>query len=188
MRSSAGLSLFELLVSLALLAMISAGLAGALGVTIRTHDRATAVPESNANPISKARLRRWLAQAVPPNRLASFPVTFDGAPQRLEFTTLAAKGFAPDAGALRITVTSESEALLLSVTTLDDDGAAIATLEQDIVIGGVSEFEYFDPSDDSPGWVPIWQNKADLPAMVRITMPEARNTLWADFTVRLFQQ
>lgn len=188
MNSRAGLSLFELLVSLALLAMISAGLAGALGMTIRTHDRATAIPDSSVESIAKARLRLWLGNALPPTRLASFQTSFDGAPKQFEFTTLAKKGFAPEAAALRITVKSESGVLSLSVTTLDDDGAALATIGHDLFMGEVFEFEYFDSAAALPVWVPIWQSTAGLPAMVRIAVPEARKTVWPDFTVQLVQQ
>lgn len=189
MRSSAvtgkrhGLSLLELLVALALLALIAGGLVGAFGVGTQVFDRARSLGAHQDELAARRQLRSAVVQALPPTRITPFPNSFQGAPDRLQFVTLKDAPYAPDAAAMRFDVVWSGDVLALTVQTLDDTGATrqewVHTLSS-----GVQDvsFEFLDTVSDVPEWKPFWSDRADLPTLVRIT-GNGGTPRWVEFTV-----
>ena len=182
-QSCAGLSLLELLVSLALLALIAAGLAGAFGVGTQVYDRARALNEHQEELAARRQLRSALAQALPLYRITHFPNSFVGAPDRLQFVTLKETPYAPDASALKVEVLWASNNLTMQVEAIDDTGAVLASWDHTLArdVRNVS-FQYLDNSGDTPDWAPVWTGAPNLPALVQIT-GERGAPRWVDFVV-----
>lgn len=179
----AGLSLLELLVSLSLLALIAAGLAGAFGVGTQVFDRAQSLNSHQGEIAARRQLRAALMQALPPNRITPFPNSFVGAPDRLAFVTMAEAPFSTDAAALTYSVQWNGTALLLDVAAIDDEGAVINGW-QHVLASDVSNvtFRFLNTEGDSPVWQPTWADQPGLPALVQIT-GEGGAPAWVEFTV-----
>ncbi len=186
----AGLSLFELLMSLALLAAISTALAASLGLSIRVNDRAQTLGTSETPVIARLHLRRYLRLAAPPVMIAPFDTGFSGTATDMHFTTLAPAGFAPDAAALRVHVAVDGSALFMHVDLIGDDGASFDRLT--LPLGKEMhdlQLAYFNPgalpSDGTATWQSTWSNDApSLPTAVRITASQSMPD-WPDFIARL---
>jgi len=185
MTSRSGLSLFELLVALALLALIATGLAGALGMAVNVWDRSANLVASAEEVALRSRLRIWLRNATPPTRLTPFPAKFIGSPDGLSFVTLSDTPFSPEAAALRVTVTASGRSLSLTAQSIDDEGATISNIEGILAEDISPRFSYYAPDTDPPDWQDTWENTAHLPALVRIEAPEGSVPEWPDFVVRL---
>jgi prepilin-type N-terminal cleavage/methylation domain-containing protein len=153
MTRRAGLSLFELLIALALLALLSAGLAGALDMTLRLHDRVRATPEASEAAGLRIRLRNWLAAPVSPQRIVPYPTDLIAREDRLEFTTTHARDFAPGAAALRIVLTPQGQDLTMAITALDDDGEPLETY--DAKLPGTDPVRFRYPEGPRPAYVAI---------------------------------
>jgi hypothetical protein len=183
---SSGLSLMDMLVALALLGLIGAGLGATMTLMLRAGDRADHAEATAPALTARALLRRWLAQATPPGRLTSVDPHLEGTVDRLDFVTLAPTPFAPDAAALRVSVLMEDEVLMLRATPLDDDGRAgdpivrpLATLADGLVI------DYYDARAVPPGWADAWSGEAPyLPDLVRIRLEDGSEPAWPAFVVR----
>lgn len=185
MNARSGLSLFELLIALALLALIAVGLSGALRFAVAVHDRARMDPQQYEQVALKARLRSWLANATPPTGIAPYPVEFVGAATRLEFTTTYAKGFAPDAAALRVLVESDGGDLLMTITEMDDDGETLVAHTEIVAQDINPEFSFFEAQSDRPVWVGTWSNASRLPDLLRIAGTQTVDVDWYPFIVKL---
>jgi len=185
-RDRKGLSLMELLVALALVAVIAAALATTTSFGIRLLDRTEALAKDTPEIALRQRLRHWMRGAIPPTRLTRFPTALIGTEQQVIFTTLIPAPFAPDAAALRITVDVETEDLTMQVEELDDDGAVLnthtRTLAQDLRNGKIS---YFTDVPNDPGWRDMWDDPARQPDLIRITADPGSTPPWPEFTVRL---
>ncbi|WP_170574693.1 prepilin-type N-terminal cleavage/methylation domain-containing protein [Ruegeria atlantica] len=184
MNARSGLSLFELLIALALLALIAIGLSGALSFAVAVYDRVRLDPQQYEQVALKARLRSWLANATPPTGIAPYPVEFVGAATRLEFTTTHAKGFALEAAALRVLVESDGGDLLITITEMDDDGETLAT-HTEIVAQDISPaLSFFDSHLDDSAWGGTWSDASRLPDLVRIQATKNDNANWHTFIVK----
>lgn len=184
MNARSGLSLFELLIALALLALIAVGLSGALSFAVAVYDRAHLDPKQYEQIALKARLRSWLSNATPPTGIAPYPVDFFGAATRLEFTTTYAKGFAPNAAALRVLVEIDGSDLLITITEMDDDGQTLAA-HKGIVAQGINpKFSFFEARTDERVWDETWSDASKLPDLVRIEATRNDNANWHTFIVR----
>jgi hypothetical protein len=174
--------LFELLLALALLALIAAGLAAATGLGVRLYDRSVTLSGADEGAAMRVRLRSLIAAALPPTQLAGFPTDFEGRADGFAFTTLAAADLWPGAAALRVEVRSGGTELTMSIAPLDDDGHAGPT-EARVLAEGLSGpvFAYYDAAATPPGWQAQWEDHSRLPALVRIEDPSAA---WPEFTVR----
>lgn len=180
----AGLSLFELLIALALLALIGTGLASALGLGVRLNDRTAALSENAPEIARRIRLRALLEAAAPPSQIAPFPVSFEGTESGFAFTTLAMPEVFPSSAALRVSVRAEDRAIVLQLQAIDDGGGEVGLLTD--LLASEAEgiaFGYLDTTPD-PIWRETWESEAMLPALVRITVDGESTPLWPEFTVR----
>lgn len=185
MNPRTGLSLFELLVSLALLALLSAGLAAALNIGAQLYSRTTTLGVADEQVVLRGRLRGWLASAVPPAQLVPFPSRFIGTAEGLEFTTLAETPFAPDASGLRVSLAFDGGELRMAVRTMSDDGSTLAEFDHLLTSDtGAGSISYFDASSDPPEWRGSWQETTRLPDLVQITTDPTSRPDWPEFTVR----
>ncbi|MGB3317051.1 MAG: prepilin-type N-terminal cleavage/methylation domain-containing protein [Albidovulum sp.] len=183
MKGRSGLSLFEMLIALALLAFIAAGLSGSLGLSIRLLDRSRADPAVVESAALRARLRHWIANMAPQSLLTPFPNQFVGAGDHLTFTTMSDTPFAPDAAALVVTIAETEGTVTLSAASIDDGGTEIQVYQGVLArdVGKVS-ISYFAPDDDPPAWLSEWPDSGQLPALVRIEIGEGSVPDWPEFT------
>ncbi|MDA7966152.1 prepilin-type N-terminal cleavage/methylation domain-containing protein [Ruegeria sp.] len=184
MNTRSGLSLFELLIALALLALIAVGLSGALGFAIAVYDRARLDPEQSERVALTARLRSWLTNAAPPAGIAPYPIDFIGDEKRLEFTTIHSKGFAPEAAALRILVENDAGNLVGTISEMNDDGE-VSVVHTVIIAHDINPtFSYFEVDPDDPSWSGTWSDVARLPDLVRIEGAKGDAAAWHTFIVK----
>ena len=182
--SRSGLSLFELLIAMALLALIAAGLTGSIGLGIRLNDRTEDVAALHEPLAARRILRQLLQSALPPSRITPFDNRFDGGPQSLSFTTLGGKSLAPDAAALRVSVRLEGQALLLVIEAVDDLGGLSPVVDTSLVsaANGV-EILFLDRAADPPAWTDRWEDEDRLPSLVSIRAEPGSQPDWPEFTV-----
>ncbi|MGC1495033.1 MAG: prepilin-type N-terminal cleavage/methylation domain-containing protein [Sulfitobacter sp.] len=188
MTPRSGLSLFELLVALALLALIATGLVGALGLAVNVWERSAAISASTEEIALRSRLRIWLRQATPTSRLAPFPVRFAGQTDGFTFVTLSETPFAPEAAALRIGVTASGNTLTLTAQAIDDDGSGLSQIDGILAENITPRFSYYSKTANPPVWQETWDDTAQLPDLVRIQAPEGSTPEWPDFVVKLLLQ
>ena len=109
----------------------------------------------------------------------SFETYADG----FAFTTLSSRGMAPKAAALRVRLVAGSS-LLMKIYTLDDDGAEDLLLEQILTKSTPQiEFSYLDAATEPAEWRKEWQDRADLPSLIKITVVSETSSDWPDFIV-----
>ena len=186
MHRNAGLTLMELLISLALLALIAVGISSSLGLAVRIHDRSEAIGLQSGPVLYRIHLRHWLQTATPSSLLTPFPVRFEGAADRLEFFTLAETPQFPQAAALRIGLAAGAGKLALTVTAIADDGSELETLEKTLAEGASDvRFSYLSADQDTSDWLNAWHQDAGLPRAVKITVAPGSTPDWPDFIVRL---
>lgn len=175
--------MLELLVSLALLGLIAAGLAGAFGLGLQVFDRAQRLETTWPEIAARRQLRAYLLQAAPANRTTSFPTSFVGTPAKLEFVTLADAPFAPNSAALAIALKQQNNALILQVTVLDDSGLARETSTHPVSrdVRNV-QIRYLTRDNDELVWVTDWQSEMGLPALIDVTA-QGGTPPWVRFTV-----
>lgn len=184
--SRSGLSILELLVSLALLALIAGGLASSLNLGLRLFERSETLAETSAPLAIRARLRVYLSGAIPPSKLMPFPIAFTGSDTQFEFTTLRATPFAPEAAALRIRVAQNGDVLEARFTTVNQSGEVLNSWQEELaVLNGGLKISYFSADDADTGWQSTWENSARLPDLVRIETDQGSRPEWPEFTVRL---
>jgi prepilin-type N-terminal cleavage/methylation domain-containing protein len=186
MSRNSGLSLLELLIALALLALIAGGLAASMGLGVRLYDR-TSIQSDEVDEIAlRIRLRALLAAAEPPSPSLPFPGGLEGNANGFAFTTLAASQLFPESAALRVIVTGENGALQMRIEALDDNGRGFDNLSRTLAteISGLS-FGYYDDAEDSAAWLATWTETTRLPALVRIEAEAGSTPDWPEFTVRL---
>jgi len=184
-RKNAGLTLLETLVALALLAVIAAGLASSLNLGVRIYERVGKGDELAPEFAHRAIVRGWLSAAASLDRLSNIPTEFVAGETQLRFVTFAPTPFAPDAAALRVTVTT-GEGMSFTAETLDDQGDVLhqfdGVLSSDTVAAQIS---YWDSRADPPGWRSNWDDEARLPLLVRIQTNTQNASNWPEMTVRL---
>ena len=174
----AGLSLFEALIALALLALLAGTLGRAMGLGLRLWDR-TSAAETAHDPLgARVQLRRLLARALPPDRIVPFVSDFEGTEDGFSFTTLSTRSLAPGAASLRVTVRREGDRLMMDIAALDDGGTAVPVLSAPLATGVTGlRLSYGVPPQ------PVWREPAQLPALVQITADPGSTPDWPDFAV-----
>ncbi|WP_457645935.1 prepilin-type N-terminal cleavage/methylation domain-containing protein [Profundibacter sp.] len=181
-----GLSLFELLIALALLAFISLALASSFNLGSRLFVKSTEMAALSDELALRSRLRGWLATATPPSLLAGFALKFEGQSDGLTFVTLTPTPFAPDAAGLSVSIKSEDTTLSMTVIAFDDDGAELHRYSGTLANNTTEvRFSYFSATDEIPNWRTEWNETARLPDLVRIEMAEGSQPDWPEFTVKI---
>ncbi len=185
-RDRRGLSILELLIALALLAVISAALATTTNFGVQLFNRTEELSSDSAEIALRVRLRRWMETAVGPELIAGFPATFSGTHDGMQFLTLAPAPFAPESAALRVILTTQTDSLNLQVDEIDDNGAVLTSHSRVLATGirNVS-FSYYSTDPDTPGWHDTWAADTALPVLVRITADQGSTPSWPEFIVRL---
>lgn len=184
MNTRSGLSILELLIGLAVLALIAGGLSGAMGLGARVWDHSRGLSNLEEPLILRQRLRSWLSQANPPSHLTVFPSEFSGTLQNLHFVTFAQTPFAPEAAALKVHVELRETTLELRLEYLDDEGLVLKTdtrqLAQNVTDVRMS---YFDAKERDAGWKDEWDDRPRLPDLIRIEVGEGSNPDWPEMIV-----
>jgi general secretion pathway protein J len=189
-----GFTLTELLVSLAILGLISLLLVQSLGTGANVWRRSFA-PTVLAQSIQGAQelLRQRIAYAYPETAIDAIPpyAFFDGRNDTLVFYGPSPGNVAPDA--LRrytLAVTTAGDLRLMSYSSLfglrPELKGAPATTE--LLLQGVQSLNlsYFDPGPGSGrGWRPAWRLRARPPALVRVQVnfPPGDHRWWPELLV-----
>jgi prepilin-type N-terminal cleavage/methylation domain-containing protein len=172
---SRGFTLLELLVAVALLALLAASVLGAVRLIARaTGPVSTAAIEATYTLAGMDWLGAQLRSALPVEDLdAAAPsgaVRFSGTGDRLRFVVPAPDAFAAY-GYVELELISLEDALDARLLAYSPDPSTSAVLHAErLVTGSGARFEYFGrtaPGRD-PGWHDRWRGEAGLPARVRI--------------------
>lgn len=178
-KPNSGLSLLELLVALAIMAVIGAGLAQSFGLGIRVWETSRSIQAQQEPLILRTTLRDWIEQTTPPNRLLPHDNTFTGDQNGFAFLTLATTPFEAEAAALRVNVQGSESGLDMTLTYLNDSGDGIRT-ETRHLSDGLPVFSYYSQAVDVDDWLESWTSESTLPSLIRI---EIQTPNWPEFTV-----
>jgi general secretion pathway protein J len=189
-RATAGFTIVEALVSLAILALLSLMLvAGTQHARLRLH-RLQAADDGEIVETAQDLLHGRLARAFPyarPN--AGTPtVEFDGTPDRLQFFAPPADAAAPDAlQSYVLSLTTGGVLQLSGVSDLaNDPNQSVRRLA--LLRGAAAlNIDYFGAAapDNRPRWRARWEQQAVLPALVRVrvSFPPGDPRTWPDLIV-----
>jgi general secretion pathway protein J len=195
----AGFTLAELLVAIAILALLSTLLFGGLRFGTRAWERAE-VHADHASEIQvvQAFLRRRLSEAAPVRKDdgGSKPlIVFDGDAMHLSFVTvmpvhLETGGYAN----LDLEFRREAGALVLRWRPYDFSGSARQPSGEEVrvLLDRVADvgFAYFGPAQDDSNqgsvWLTQWRDRGRLPALVslRLRFDDSDLRHWPDLVVR----
>ncbi|MEQ9640278.1 MAG: prepilin-type N-terminal cleavage/methylation domain-containing protein [Alphaproteobacteria bacterium] len=166
---SRGFTLLELLVGLALMALLAGLLFGSLRLGAGTLARVDATAEAlEDRRVVASFLRGRLAQAEPLNDATDtgHSVAFTGAPDRLELVTEMPP--AAGGGRHRVVLDNAPGGLRLAWRPLPGDGAA----HQRLLDVGPARFAYYGrhAGEADPSWHDTWTGELALPELVRLTL------------------
>ena len=196
-HGSAGFTLFELLISIALLGLIAMLLAGGLRFGTRAWEASAQRIERGSDiHLVQSFLRRQVEQAFNPQSDGdeARAVDFQGTTESIRFTAPLMARAAPG-GLYRLTIERNAEqALVLSWRPVDTIGPAAqddTSGTQEILLEAVERiaFSYLDRGDDGddqePEWRNRWQDEPDTPALIRMQVSFAAGDerIWPDLLV-----
>ncbi len=163
-RPTAGVTLLELLVSLAMMAALAMILASSFGVISRALQRLDPAQSALAVLLDRATLRRWIEDM--PREAA-----LQGEGDSLTFPTLIDDGVFWPGALATVTLTREGPALIATATT-QDVGDHPGQTRRITLSSTVSEIglAFLSPADSGiDDWVDAWPVGPILPDLVRIT-------------------
>ena len=189
----AGMSILELLIALALLAMIASILAGSISTGARVWERSKTLTAQDQRVVLRAELRRWIEAMKPPSRPTGLKQEALGTATRLQFLTSAFFAHHPPESEARVTLEVTGSAdrtgqvLKVTLEALDTDGS-IAAREDRILAGTLSEASlryYRAAAEQRPGgWQDAWTSQRALPALISIAAGAGDGREWPVLTVR----
>ncbi len=195
---SAGFTLVELMIALALMALISALLYGSLSLSANSWDRGEAKVEQVTDMrLTEEMLRQTLAAQHPLrfHKVADQPLYFAGAADSLSFAAAMPGRAGGGMFYFRVAVAPDGDRSRLTLARVIPDYSANAlpdfrdaessVLAEDI---GEVKFGYFgrdpDASDASdPTWRDRWDDPQILPRMIRIDVKPRKSAAWPTMIV-----
>jgi len=191
MSSEAGFTLLELLVAIALLALVSlpVSLAVGMGVSIwqSTHE---VIDDTEYTALVRSSLRKWLEAAYPfdVNRVVgeqTFPMA--GSATDIVFSA----PVHPDTsinGLYRVNLSWSADSQDVTLKLTVDPGRNVHEEAPQILLTDVTEFEFSyltsNPDPQLTSWGASWQSQYSLPAALRIRLQFADATRkWNDLVV-----
>jgi len=192
-RHDAGLTLAELLIALAIMALLATMWSAALGVGSRVWSRTSQVARALDDVQQTQRfLRTLLAAAVPLSSGGANPppelAAFVGEQKRIAFLALLPEPFALAAPA-SVTASFEPD-VVGERLVLDVGGNGSAGTSQRIVLLSrvrAGTFVFSEQTDNGKfAELPAWDGRADLPSLVRVRVvfEDGDDRVWPDFLVR----
>ena len=172
---NSGLTQFELMVSLAIMGMISVFLAGALQHNLQILERARLISDGTAVLFARRSLRGWIEDI--PTSLAGVPVNelFEGNADTLRFHTLVSDGSFWSGALAEFTVavmTENKQKTLVATGTgrhpIDDVRHEARWVIADSVDSVSIRYFGRTASTQSRGWRNTWTDDKNLPELVKI--------------------
>ena len=185
-----GFTVLEMLVSMALMAMIAATLATTVSQGARVWERSKALPDMDSEILLRMELRDWLRHLKSPRLPLGHRQVFDGTAQTFSFLTTAYLHALPLDAEAEITIAIvetgfDTGDVKLTITGLDRARKPAFTEERVLVEGLTNpRLEYYLPTRRNvPGeWRDYWNARRDAPALVAIRS-DGDQTLWPDLVV-----
>ena len=188
----AGFTLLELLVSIALLAMLSLALVSGLRFGARIWDRSQSVNiDTNTVRAVQKEIALNLARIYPKYIVASPTdafIDFDGLPRRMMFLST---GYAESGGMMRVSLeaANDDEGLMLQYGSVPELARSGTPVQNRALLRHLKslDFAYFGATgtEKTSVWHQTWQHERSLPDLIRIraTTPRATAT-WTELIVR----
>lgn len=178
-NNQSGFSILELLIALALMALIAAGLASTMGLGVQVWERSQVLQNAEPKAALRIVLRSWITQITPPKRTLPFEHPFTGTINAFSFTTLANLPSSPGTTAIYVSVNTDENGLNMRVSYLDDIGA-VKSHEERSLSSAEMVFSYYDRGTGE--WVSEWSDNRHIPDLIRIETKIASRE-WPEFTV-----
>lgn len=172
--SERGLTLIELLVSLAILMILTSFIVGGLSTAIRAFDTDRRSATEVATHAAAESVRDLIASAMPmPNPRPGGPLLFDGQREELRFVVLS-EGRAMRGGPQDVRIRRRGTELVVEIFgSLRDNDARKAPITSTTIARGLREvrFRYFGGAGakGEPTWRDDWTKADRLPALVEVS-------------------
>lgn len=188
----AGFTLLELLVSVTLLAFLSAALVAGLRFGTRIWNKSESA-EVNTNSIRMA--QKLVAQDIAriyPKFVVASPtdsfIDFAGSSHRMEFLSTANQSYGQ---MTRVTLSAATDdiGVAMGYDSLPELARSNAARSRQILLHHLKsiEFAYFGATENErvPAWHEAWQHERSLPLLIRVRATTARaSSSWAELVVR----
>jgi len=190
--SRSGFTVFEMMISLALMALIAASLASTVSQGARVWERSKTLPEDDTQILLRTELRDWIAAMKSPRLPQGHRQIFEGTDQRFRFLTTAWLHALPPDTEAEITIEIietgfDTGDIRLTITGLDRSRSPVFT-EERILITDLRNprLEYYLPARRNlPGeWRDYWTERRDAPGLLAIRS-DADQTRWPDLIVAI---
>jgi general secretion pathway protein J len=196
---SRGFTLVELTIALVLMAAISAVLYGSLSLAARTWDGGEAKMQQVADlRTTQTYLRSQIAAEYPQRmfKIQGFPLLFTGARDEMRYAAaLPSRVAAGGVYYFRLAVVRDGDRSLLVQERMIPDVNALEVPEfrdadRSILAEGIAELRiaYFGRPPDAadavpPAWLDQWDDKQQLPTLVRIDVKPEKGAPWPTLVV-----
>ena len=173
---SAGLTLFETLIALAIMAMLAAILSSGLNFGIRSLDRSQRISDETAHALARRSFRDWLEHALivpPPN---GDQTVLSGTSTDLEFLADIAASDPRFDKQQPVLVSAGQSNAVFSAKSLPEGSSNSPVIQFVLAPEGTKlTFAYWGHSQPNqpPGWSTEWSGGFSLPGLVKITFEES---------------